>query len=123
MDDVDPLPAAERRTDLERIVDLQLARMDGAARRQEARASRSRRRRGGCSRPTGYDPVYGARPLKRAIQRLLQNPLALAVLEGEYGEGDTIRADVAPSGDRLAFAPRGGARAADGAAPRPGARG
>src|SRR5881398_712445 len=34
----------------------------------------------------GYDPVYGARPLKRAIQRLLQNPLALAVLEGKYSE-------------------------------------
>ena len=38
----------------------------------------------------GYDPVYGARPLKRVIQRLLQNPLALAVLEGDYPEGDTI---------------------------------
>jgi len=39
----------------------------------------------------GYDPIYGARPLKRVIQRLVQNPLALAMLEGEYGEGDTIR--------------------------------
>ena len=51
----------------------------------------------------GYDPAFGARPLKRSIQRLLQNPLALAVLEGDYAEGDLIRADVAPSGDRLAF--------------------
>src|SRR5207247_10022759 len=41
----------------------------------------------------GYDPVYGARPLKRAIQRLLQNPLALAVLEGQYTEGDTVRVE------------------------------
>ena len=41
----------------------------------------------------GYDPAYGARPLKRSLQRLLQNPLALAVLEGSYVEGDTIRAD------------------------------
>ena len=41
----------------------------------------------------GYDPVYGARPLKRAIQRLLQNPLAMAVLEGKYAEGDTVRVD------------------------------
>jgi ATP-dependent Clp protease ATP-binding subunit ClpB len=39
----------------------------------------------------GYDPIYGARPLKRVIQRLVQNPLALAMLEGAYGEGDTIR--------------------------------
>ena len=38
----------------------------------------------------GYDPVYGARPLKRAVQRLLQNPLALAVLEGHFKEGDAI---------------------------------
>jgi ATP-dependent Clp protease ATP-binding subunit ClpB len=49
----------------------------------------------------GYDPVYGARPLKRAIQRLLQNPLALAVLEGRYGEGDTVRVD--RDGNHLKF--------------------
>src|SRR6187399_1684084 len=40
----------------------------------------------------GWDPAYGARPLKRAIQRLLENPLALRLLEGEFGEGDVIRA-------------------------------
>jgi ATP-dependent Clp protease ATP-binding subunit ClpB len=51
----------------------------------------------------GYDPVYGARPLKRAIQRLLQNPLALAVLEGQYGEGDKVRVDRAKDGTHLAF--------------------
>jgi ATP-dependent Clp protease ATP-binding subunit ClpB len=60
----------------------------------------------------GYDPVYGARPLKRAIQRLLQNPLALAVLEGEYGEGDTIKVDRAKEGTALRFerVPAGGVR-------------
>ncbi|MFN2283863.1 MAG: AAA family ATPase, partial [Anaerolineae bacterium] len=42
----------------------------------------------------GYDPVYGARPLKRAIQRHLQDPLALAVLEGRFAEGQTIHVDV-----------------------------
>jgi len=51
----------------------------------------------------GYDPVYGARPLKRAIQRLLQNPLALAVLQGQYTEGDTVRVDRAKDGNRLTF--------------------
>ncbi len=51
----------------------------------------------------GYDPVYGARPLKRAIQRLLQNPLALAVLEGQYSEGDRIRVDRAKDAERLVF--------------------
>jgi ATP-dependent Clp protease ATP-binding subunit ClpB len=60
----------------------------------------------------GYDPVYGARPLKRAIQRMLQNPLAMAVLEGEYVEGDTIKVDRAKEGTALAFKriPVGGAR-------------
>src|SRR5216110_2685676 len=51
----------------------------------------------------GYDPVYGARPLKRAIQRLLQNPLAVAVLEGQYAEGDRVRADRAKDGNSLTF--------------------
>jgi len=49
----------------------------------------------------GYDPAFGARPLKRAIQRHLQNPLAMAVLSGEFAEGDTICAVV--HGDALAF--------------------
>jgi ATP-dependent Clp protease ATP-binding subunit ClpB len=42
----------------------------------------------------GWDPTYGARPLKRAIQRLVENPLALRLLEGEFAEGDTVRVDV-----------------------------
>jgi ATP-dependent Clp protease ATP-binding subunit ClpB len=42
----------------------------------------------------GYDPAFGARPLKRAIQRLVQNPLALAVLEGRFLEGDRIKVDL-----------------------------
>jgi ATP-dependent Clp protease ATP-binding subunit ClpB len=42
----------------------------------------------------GYDPVYGARPLKRTIQRLIQNPLATELLKGEYKEGDLILVDV-----------------------------
>ncbi|HEY2370989.1 MAG TPA: AAA family ATPase [Gaiellaceae bacterium] len=49
----------------------------------------------------GWDPAYGARPLKRAIQRLVENPLALRLLEGDFGDGDTIRVD-AQNGD-LAF--------------------
>jgi ATP-dependent Clp protease ATP-binding subunit ClpB len=51
----------------------------------------------------GYDPVYGARPLKRVIQRELQNPIALQVLEGNFHEGDTIRVERA--GDHLRFEP------------------
>jgi ATP-dependent Clp protease ATP-binding subunit ClpB len=41
----------------------------------------------------GWDPAYGARPLKRAIQRMLENPLALELLEGRFAEGDTVRVD------------------------------
>ena len=46
----------------------------------------------------GYDPDYGARPLKRTIQRHLQDPLALAILSGEFQVGDTIRVDVGKEG-------------------------
>jgi ATP-dependent Clp protease ATP-binding subunit ClpB len=41
----------------------------------------------------GWDPTFGARPLKRALQRLVENPLALRLLEGELAEGDTVRVD------------------------------
>jgi ATP-dependent Clp protease ATP-binding subunit ClpB len=50
----------------------------------------------------GYDPVYGARPLKRALQRKLLDPLALRVLKGTFGEGDRVTVDVA--GNELSFA-------------------
>ncbi|HLT00576.1 MAG TPA: hypothetical protein VK001_00265, partial [Geminicoccaceae bacterium] len=46
----------------------------------------------------GYDPVYGARPLKRTIQRSLQDPLARMILEGRIGDGDTVRVDAGESG-------------------------
>jgi len=42
----------------------------------------------------GFDPVYGARPLKRALQREVQNPLAVRILEGEFADGDTVVVDV-----------------------------
>jgi ATP-dependent Clp protease ATP-binding subunit ClpB len=46
----------------------------------------------------GYDPTYGARPLKRAIQREILDPLAMRVLEGEFSEGDVIRVDATSGG-------------------------
>jgi ATP-dependent Clp protease ATP-binding subunit ClpB len=49
----------------------------------------------------GYDPVYGARPLKRALQRMVLDPLALRVLDGEFGEGDHVVVDA--DADRLGF--------------------
>ena len=49
----------------------------------------------------GYDPLYGARPLKRAIQTLIQNPLASKLLRGEIVPGQTIR--VSADGDLMSF--------------------
>ena len=50
----------------------------------------------------GYDPVYGARPLKRALQRLLLDPLALRVLDGEFRDGDTVEVDL--NANKISFA-------------------
>jgi ATP-dependent Clp protease ATP-binding subunit ClpB len=50
----------------------------------------------------GYDPVFGARPLKRVIQRRIQDPLALKLLQGEFQDGERITVDVA--GDEFVFA-------------------
>ncbi|HSD62045.1 MAG TPA: hypothetical protein VLC55_14430, partial [Burkholderiales bacterium] len=50
----------------------------------------------------GFDPVYGARPLKRAIQEQLENPLAREILEGRIAAKDTVRVDA--SGGRITFA-------------------
>jgi ATP-dependent Clp protease ATP-binding subunit ClpB len=49
----------------------------------------------------GFDPVYGARPLKRAIQAEIENPLARAILEGRFEPGDAIRVDY--RGGRMVF--------------------
>jgi ATP-dependent Clp protease ATP-binding subunit ClpB len=49
----------------------------------------------------GYDPAFGARPLKRTIQRLVQNPLAMALLEGKFKDGDAIVARA--TGSHLVF--------------------
>ena len=51
----------------------------------------------------GYDPQYGARPLKRLLQREVQDPLAMRILEGEFAEGTTVHAEVGEDGDRLVF--------------------
>ena len=84
--------SALTREQLGEIVELQLARLRErlAERGIDARADRRGAR--SCSPRRAGIPTYGARPLKRAIQRLLENPLALRLLEGEFGEGDIVRA-------------------------------
>jgi ATP-dependent Clp protease ATP-binding subunit ClpB len=59
----------------------------------------------------GYDPAFGARPLKRAIQRHLQDPLALRLLEDDVPEGSVLLVDAAPGGGGLTFAVEGASEA------------
>ncbi len=79
--------------EIARIVDIQIGLL--AARLQERRIALtiSPAARREIAR-LGYDPDYGARPLKRVIQRSLQDPLALALLEGGFREGDAVGVDV-----------------------------
>jgi len=58
----------------------------------------------------GFDPVYGARPLKRAIQQQMENPLAQEILAGGFGGGDVIEVDLAGGG--LSFRKKPGVSAA-----------
>ncbi len=51
----------------------------------------------------GYDPTFGARPLKRTIQRMLENPLAVDVLAGRFREGDEVVVDADGDGETLRF--------------------
>ena len=88
------------RQDLDRIVDIQLGHL---------RKRLSDRRIGLDVTPAakallareGYDPTFGARPLKRTVQRLVQDPLALKLLEREFKDGDTVTVDA--EGDHLVF--------------------
>ena len=83
------------------IVELQLARLRDrlAERRIELEITDAAKE---ALAEAGWDPAYGARPLKRAIQRLVENPLALRLLEGDFADGDTVRVDT--HGDELVFA-------------------
>jgi ATP-dependent Clp protease ATP-binding subunit ClpB len=80
--------------DIGRIVDLQVEQLAGRVRERgiEIRLSDDARTLLG---NLGYDPTYGARPLRRVIQRQLVDRLALKILEGEFAEGDIVEVDAA----------------------------
>ncbi|MGH0034454.1 MAG: ATP-dependent chaperone ClpB [Myxococcota bacterium] len=90
------------RSQIGRIVDIQLARVAQLLEERridlefsdEARELLAER---------GYDPQYGARPLKRVIQRMVQDPLAVRILEGEFPEGSKVSVDARVSGEALEF--------------------
>ncbi len=77
------------RQDLLRIIDLQLAHVEELLADREMKLEVTTEAKDALL-GEGFDPGYGARPLKRVIQRRVQNPLALAFLEGRFGEGDTL---------------------------------
>jgi ATP-dependent Clp protease ATP-binding subunit ClpB len=85
------------RDDMAGIVDIQVERLAGLLeeRKLELELSDGARR---WLAEAGYDPVYGARPLKRSIQRSLQDPLARLILEGRIRDGDRIQVDVGENG-------------------------
>ncbi|HET9459599.1 MAG TPA: ATP-dependent chaperone ClpB [Sphingomicrobium sp.] len=74
------------------IVDIQVARLGQLLEDRKIRLDLTPKAREWLGR-VGYDPVYGARPLKRAVQKYLQDPLADAILSGKIKDGDTVRVD------------------------------
>ena len=88
--------------DILRIVDTQLARLRRLLRARNLTLELTERARMYLAEQ-GYDPVYGARPLKRAIQQYVQDPLALHILEGQVQEGNQILVDYSPDDETLIF--------------------
>jgi ATP-dependent Clp protease ATP-binding subunit ClpB len=88
------------RDQLAKIVDIQLQRLEKrlAERRIRLVVTDAARQ---LLAERGWDPVYGARPLKRTIQKLLQDQLAMRILAGEFADGDTVEVDAA--GGQLVF--------------------
>jgi ATP-dependent Clp protease ATP-binding subunit ClpB len=89
------------REELSRIVDIQLGHLGRRLADKRIALEVTDQAKALLAR-AGYDPTFGARPLKRTIQRLVQDPLALKLLEHEFGEGDTVTVDA--EGDRIVFA-------------------
>ncbi len=89
------------RKDIGAVVDLQLARLKRLLTEKRLTLELTAKAREFLA-DQGYDPAYGARPLKRAIQKYLQDPLALKILGGELVPGDTVKVDAA--GEQLTFA-------------------
>jgi ATP-dependent Clp protease ATP-binding subunit ClpB len=88
--------------DIAKIVDIQLGILQKILDQKHLKLNVSQGARDFLGR-AGYDPVYGARPLKRAIQQYLQNSLAMELLEGKIHEGQTVNVDYDPKAEKLVF--------------------
>ena len=89
------------RGDMTGIVDIQLARLQQLLADRKITLALDDKARAWLAQ-AGYDPVYGARPLKRVIQRSLQNPLAELILAGRIGEGETVQVTTGEGGLAIA---------------------
>jgi ATP-dependent Clp protease ATP-binding subunit ClpB len=90
------------RDQIRRIVDIQLVRVEKLLEERRIQLEVSDEARALLAEK-GYDPHYGARPLKRVIQRMLQDPLAMKILEGEFPEGSKVIVDARVNGEALEF--------------------
>ncbi len=88
--------------DLRRIVDIQLSRLHKLLAGRNIAIDLSEEAKDYLGQ-LGYDPIYGARPLKRVIRKYLENPLANQLLEGRFKDGDFVFAEVDPVNDKLLF--------------------
>jgi ATP-dependent Clp protease ATP-binding subunit ClpB len=90
------------RKEIKKIIEIQLGYLDKrlAEKKLSVRLSESAKE---LLVDQGFDPVYGARPLKRAIQKMIQDPLALKLLEGDFPEGEHIEVDVKPTTKEIVF--------------------
>ena len=104
------------REQLEKIVDLQLARVTALLASRNVRIELTPAARA-LVLAEGFDPAYGARPLRRAVQRLVQDPLAIEILEGRVLPGAVVRVDADAAAGRMKFALTEARAAAEGAEP------
>ena len=91
-----------QREQLARIVEIQLGKLGKLLAEKQLKLELTEHAKLAVGK-AGYDPVYGARPLKRALQRMVLDPLALKVLQGDFRPGDTIRVDAGASEEVLSF--------------------
>ncbi|MDP8215170.1 MAG: ATP-dependent chaperone ClpB [Candidatus Euphemobacter frigidus] len=88
--------------EIKRIIDLQVSHLGKRLAARKMGITLTDRAKEHLTR-VGYDPSFGARPLKRVIQREIENPFALRILEGEFKEGDDIKVDFNPEKDEILF--------------------
>jgi ATP-dependent Clp protease ATP-binding subunit ClpB len=86
--------------DLKKIVEIQTRRLRAMLADRQIALTLSEKAKAHIAE-RGYDPAFGARPIKRTLQQLVADPLALAILEGQFTAGDTVLVDF--DGDRLTF--------------------